>query len=43
MIYIQDDIPSRLLSKHVYPRDVEGLYIELKLRKCKWLLQCSNS
>ena len=24
MIYIRDDIPSRLLSKHVFPSNIEG-------------------
>ena len=38
MIYIRNDIPSRLLSKHVFPSDIKGLYIELNFRKCKWLL-----
>ena len=38
MIYIRDDIPSALLSKHVFPSDTEDLYIELNFRKCKWLL-----
>ena len=38
MIYVRDDIPSRLLLKHVFPVDIEGLYIELNFRKCKLLL-----
>ena len=38
MIYIREDIPSRLLLKDVFPSDIEGLYIELNFRKCKWLL-----
>ena len=38
MIYIRDDSPSKLLSKHVFSSDIEGLYIELNFRKCKWLL-----
>ena len=38
IIYIRDDIPSRLVLKHVFPSDIEGLYIELNFRKCKWLL-----
>ena len=38
MIYIWDDIPSRLLSEHVFPKDIEGLFIELNFRKYKWLL-----
>ena len=37
MIFIRDDIPSRLLTKHVFPDDIEGLFLELNLRKVKWL------
>ena len=29
MIFIHNDIPSRLLTKHVFPDDIEGLFIEL--------------
>ena len=38
MIFIRDDIPSRMLTKHVFPDDIEGLFIELNFRKAKWLL-----
>ena len=38
MIFICDDIPSRVLTKHVCPDDIEGLLIELSFRKAKWLL-----
>ena len=38
MIFIRDDIPSRLLLKHDFPSDIEALYIELNFRLCKWLL-----
>ena len=38
MIFIRDDIPSRVLRKHVFPDDIEGLFIELNFRKAKWLL-----
>ena len=38
MIFIRDDIPSRVLMKHVFPDDIEGLFIELNFRKTKWLL-----
>ena len=38
MIYIRDDIPSILLTKHVFPDDVEGLFVELNFRKSKLLL-----
>ena len=38
MIFIWNDIPSRVLTKHVFPDDIEGLFIELNFRKAKWLL-----
>ena len=38
MIFIFDDIPSRVLTKHVFPDDIEGLFIELNFRKAKSLL-----
>ena len=33
MIFIRGDIPSRLLTKHVFPDDIEGLFTELNFRK----------
>ena len=38
MIFICDDILSRVLTKHVFPYVIEGLFIELNFRKTKWLL-----
>ena len=38
MTYVQDDIPSKLLTKHFFPNDIEGLFVELNFRKYKWLL-----
>ena len=38
MVHIREYIPSKLLDKHVFPYDVEGLFVELNFRKCKWLL-----
>ena len=38
LIYVQEDIPSKALNKHVLPEDFEALSIELNLRKPKWLL-----
>ena len=38
MIYIRDDVPSKLLTKHVFPDDIEGLFVEANFRKSKWLL-----
>ena len=37
MIFIRDDIPSRVLTKHVFPDDIGGLFIELYFRKAKRL------
>ena len=33
IIYARDDIPSKLLPKHI-----EGLFVQLNFRKYKWLL-----
>ena len=41
MIFICDDhsdFLSRRSRKHVFPDDIEGLFINLNLRKVKWLL-----
>ena len=38
MVYSLGDIPSKLLDKHVFPYDMEGLFVELNFRKCKRLL-----
>jgi len=38
MIFVREDIPSKLLTKHVFPDDIEGLFLEINFRKTKWLL-----
>ena len=38
MIYVRDVIPSKFLTKHFFPNDIEDLFVELNFRKCKWLL-----
>ena len=38
MIYVREDIPSKVLTKHVLPSDIECIFLELTFRKCKWLL-----
>ena len=35
--FIRDDLPCKVLS-HTLPKNVEGVFIELTLRKTKWLL-----
>ena len=38
MIYIRDNIPSKLLEKNKFHDDMKGLFVELNFRKVKWLL-----
>ena len=35
IFFIRADIPSRVLPRHVFPDDIEGLFIELNFRKAK--------
>ena len=37
MIYAREDIPSKLLNKHTFTEAIEGLFIEINLRKTKLL------
>ena len=37
-MYVRSDIPSKLLTKHSFPNDIEGLFAEINFRKSKWLL-----
>ena len=47
LIYVREDIPSKLLDKHSFPDvsfnsvdvlgPIEGIFIEINLRKSKWL------
>ena len=38
LIYVREDIPSKQLNKHMFAEDIEGIFVEINLRKCKWLL-----
>ena len=38
MFCVRDNIPSKLQTKHFFPNDIEGLFVELNFRKCKGLL-----
>ena len=42
MIHIRENIPSKLLEKHKFSDDIEGLFVELNFRKVKWLLFGTN-
>ena len=41
MLYIIEDIPSRLLTEYKPPENVECLFVEINIRRKKWLLCCS--
>ena len=38
LIYVREDIPSKLLKTHNFTKNVEGLFVEINLRKAKLLL-----
>ena len=37
MVYVREDIPSKQLDKHTFTKNVEGLFLEINLRKTKLL------
>ena len=38
IIYVREDIASKILTKHKFPDDIEAFFIEINFRMCKWLL-----
>ena len=38
MVYVREDIPCKQLAKHSFPDDIEGIFVEINLRKSKWLI-----
>ena len=38
IVYVRDDIPSKQLGRHKFAEDIEGIFIEVNLRKNKWLI-----
>ena len=38
IVYVRDDIPSKQLTKHKRLDGIEGVLIEVNLRKIKWLI-----
>ena len=41
LLYIREDIPSRLLTEYKPPENLECLFVEINITKKKWLLCCS--
>ena len=31
-------IPSKILSKHIFSSDIEGIFMEINFKKVKWLV-----
>ena len=42
-LYIREDIPSKMLKFEPVQNNFEGFFVEINLRKKKWLLPCSNN
>ena len=38
IIYVRENIPNRMLTKHNFPDNIEAWFIELNFKKNKWLL-----
>ena len=38
IVYVREDIPSRKLDQFKLDDDIEGIFIEINLRKSKWLM-----
>ena len=38
LIYVREDIPRKALTDHTLAHDTEGMFVEVNLRKNKWLL-----
>ena len=38
LVYIREVIPCKKLKSHSFAEDIEGIFIEINLRKWKWLL-----
>ena len=43
MLFIRDNIPFRLLKPENLPSNMEALFIEINVRKKKWLMCCGCS
>ena len=41
LLYIRNDIPCKLLKAYDLPNEFEGFFVEVNLRKRKYLLSCS--
>ena len=37
LIYVSSNIPTKFLTKHSFPNDIDQLFVEINFRKSKWL------
>ena len=37
-VFVWDDIPSKQLTKNMLPDDIGDAFIEMNLRKAKWII-----
>ena len=38
IIFIRDTMSNEILQKHIFPKDIKSIFVELLFRKCKYLL-----
>ena len=38
LLYIREDIPAKELHRHTFSENIEGIFVEINLRKTKWLI-----
>ena len=38
LLYVNENIPNRVLSEHILPEDVEIICVEINLKKQKWIV-----
>ena len=38
LLYVNMDILSKQINKHTFSMDIEGIFVEINLRKCKWVI-----
>ena len=41
LLYVREDIPLKLLKGTEFKGNLEAMFVEINLRKKKWLLSCS--
>ena len=41
LLYIREDIPSKKIANVDFDKDLEAMFIKIKIRKTKWLISCS--